>query len=148
MAYYSTKYYDHSEGLSCVFRQPNAVHSHCQYLHGYSLSFKFVFGCKDLDDKNWAVDFGGLKELKNWLHDNFDHKVVVDASDPLKHEIMALQDVGIAEVVEMNGVGCEKFAEHAFNFANELVWGGSGGRCWVQSCEVKEHGANGAIYSI
>ena len=38
-------------------------------LHGYSLQFKFTFGCDKLDNKNWAVDFGGLKPLKKWLED-------------------------------------------------------------------------------
>ena len=74
MTYYSTKTYGHNIGLACVFRQPNADHSHCHLLHGYSLAFRFTFGCKDLDNKNWAVDFGGLKPLKAWLEDKFDHK--------------------------------------------------------------------------
>ena len=42
MAYYSTKTYGHNIGLSAVFRQPNADHSHCHFLHGYSLAFKFT----------------------------------------------------------------------------------------------------------
>ena len=67
MAYYSTKHYGHNIGLSAVFRQPNADHSHCHLLHGYSLAFTFTFGCNELDNKNWAVDFGGLKPLKAWL---------------------------------------------------------------------------------
>ena len=62
--YYSTKTYGHEEGLSCMFRQPLATHSHCSLLHGYALSFSFKFGCDGLDDKNWVVDFGNLKELK------------------------------------------------------------------------------------
>ena len=70
----STKHYGHNIGLSAVFRQPNADHSHCHLLHGYSLAFTFTFGCDELDNKNWAVDFGGLKPLKKWLEDTFDHK--------------------------------------------------------------------------
>ena len=46
----------------------------------------------------------------------------------------------------MNGVGCEKFAEQAFHFANDLVSKKSNGRCYCVSCEVREHGANSAIY--
>ena len=82
MTYYSTKTYGHNIGLACVFRQPNADHSHCHLLHGYSLAFKFTFGCKELDNKNWAVDFGGLKPLKAWLEDKFDHKLALDKNDP------------------------------------------------------------------
>ena len=63
MAYYSTKTYGHNIGLSAVFRQPHADHSHCRFLHGYSLQFKFTFGSSDLDHRNWVQDFGGLKPL-------------------------------------------------------------------------------------
>ena len=61
MPHYSTKTYGHEEGLSAVFRQPNATHSHCSLLHGYSLGFRLVFSAEVLDDKNWVVDFGGLR---------------------------------------------------------------------------------------
>ena len=75
MIYKSTKHYGHNIGLSAVFRQPNADHSHCRFLHGYSLAFTFTFACEGLDNKNWAVDFGGLRPIKAWLEDMFDHKV-------------------------------------------------------------------------
>ena len=146
MAYYSTKTYGHNIGLSACFRQPHADHSHCRFLHGYSLQFKFVFSCDELDNKNWVVDFGGLKPLKKWLEDNFDHKVVLDSKDWALDNFRALEDAGLAEIVIMDGVGAEKFAEHAYNKAQELVTEMSNGRCWVVSCECAEHGANSAIY--
>ena len=40
-----------------------------QILHGYSLQFKFTFEARELDERNWVVDFGGLKPLKAWLED-------------------------------------------------------------------------------
>lgn len=144
--YYSTKTYGHEEGLSCMFRQPLATHSHCSLLHGYALSFSFKFGCDGLDDKNWVVDFGNLKELKAWLKDNFDHKHAVDKDDPEIKTFLELEEQGLSEVRVMNGVGCEKFAEQAFHFANDLVQKQSNGRCFCVSCEVREHGANSAIY--
>tara|TARA_B100001057_G_scaffold447711_1_gene487424 strand:+ start:2989 stop:3435 length:447 start_codon:yes stop_codon:yes gene_type:complete len=143
--YYSTKTYGHNIGLSACFRQPNA-HSHCKFLHGYSLQFKFTFGCDNLDERNWVVDFGGLKPLKAWLENTFDHKVVLDKTDPHMEEFVNLQSKGLAELTLLNGVGVEKFAEHAFNFANELVNQMTEGRCWVVSTECAEHGANSAIY--
>ena len=146
MPYYSTKTYGHNIGLSACFRQPHADHSHCRFLHGYSLQFKFVFGCNELDNKNWVVDFGGLKPLKAWLEDTFDHKVVLDIRDPHLGDFDALADKGLAEITTMDGVGVEKFAYHAYVFANQLVSKMTGGRCWVVSVECAEHGANSAIY--
>ena len=143
--YYSTKTYGHNIGLSACFRQPNA-HSHCKFLHGYSLQFKFVFSCDSLDERNWVVDFGGLKPLKAWLENTFDHKVVLDKEDPHMDAFVELQSKGLAELTLLNGVGVEKFAEHAFNFANNLVKEMTDNRCYVVSCECAEHGANSAIY--
>lgn len=147
MPYFSTKTYGHNIGLSAVFRQPNADHSHCHLLHGYSLQFKFTFGCSDLDEKNWAVDFGGLKELKRWLEDSFDHKTVIDSNDPHMDTFYELEKKDLAEIVVMDGVGAEKFAEHAWRFADELIRKASGDRCWCESVECAEHGANSAIYT-
>lgn len=145
MKHLSTKTYGHNIGLSAVFRQPNADHSHCHLLHGYSLAFKFTFACSNLDNKNWAVDFGGLKPLKQWLEDSFDHKVCLDEADPLLHHFHVLEDAGLCELRFFDGVGAEKFAEHAFNFADKLVRDMTGDRCWVEEVECAEHGANSAI---
>ena len=146
MTYYSTKTYGHNIGLACVFRQPNADHSHCHLLHGYSLAFRFTFGCDQLDNKNWAVDFGSLKPLKKWLEDHFDHKTAVDINDPHLDKLKELEKHDLAEIVEFDGVGAEMFAKHAFDFADKLIRDQTNNRCYVVEVECMEHGANSAIY--
>ena len=145
MPYQSTKTYGHDIGLSACFRQPNA-HSHCKFLHGYSLGFRFTFQAAELDERNWVVDFGGLKPLKAWLEDTFDHKVVLDENDPEMVKFEMLADAGLAELTVLDGVGVEMFAKHAYNFADKLVKEMSNDRCWVVEVECMEHGANSAIY--
>ena len=145
MAYFSTKRYGHSIGLSACFRQPKAQ-SHCRFLHGYSLAFKFTFGCSELDERNWVVDFGGLEALQARLETTFDHKVVLDKHEPYMDEFRALEDKGIIDIVVLDGVGVEKFAEHAYRFAVQVVNELTSGRCWVEEVECAEHGANSAIY--
>ena len=115
-------------------------------MHGYSLAFKFTFGCKELDERNWVVDFGGLKPLKKWLEETFDHKVVLDRQDPMLYKFAELENAGLAELTILDGVGVEKFAEHAWNKAQWIVDEMTDGRCWTVSCECAEHGANSAIY--
>jgi len=147
--HFSTKRYGHEIGLSSAFRQPNADHSHCHLLHGYSLAFTFKFGCNELDDKNWVVDFGGLKKLKTWLEDKFDHKLVVDLDSDSEIEfLLELEARGIAELRFFHGVGAEKFAQHAFEYANTLVREITNDRCFCVSVECSEHGANSAIYAM
>ncbi len=154
MPYQSTKTYGHELGLSACFRQHRAVHSHCSLLHGYALSFKFVFECDKLDDKNWVQDFGGLKQLKASLVDMFDHKLVIADDDPNIDDFSSLQGLGLADVVVLPAVGCEAFAKLAYDMADGLVRGhqislfakGQTNRVRVVSCECGEHGANSAIY--
>lgn len=145
MTYISTKTYGHEVGLSCCFRQWKAKHSHCQKLHGYALAIRLEFESDILDDRNWVVDFGGLKDLKTTLQNYFDHKTLIAQDDP---ELLWFQEAakrGILDLVEVPAVGCEKFAELVYNLTcdwlktNNLL-------CKLASVEVKEHGANSAIY--
>ena len=131
---------------SCAFRQWKAQHSHCQYIHGYQLKAKFWFGCLVLDDKNWAVDFGGLKDLKKILQKQFDHTVCISEDDPLLDMFKKLNDAGGCDLRIMQGVGIEKTAEWCFNTADKFIKEFSYNRCWVNKVEVWEHSENSAIY--
>jgi 6-pyruvoyltetrahydropterin/6-carboxytetrahydropterin synthase len=146
MPFYSTKTFPHSIGLSAAFRQWRAE-SHCRLIHGYALQIKFTFGTNDLDVRNWCVDFGSMKSLKTWMEDTFDHKLLVAEDDPELQTFMMLQAKDLADIVVVPATGCEKFAELIFG-ATE-IWlkdNGYAPRCWVESVEVSEHGANSAIF--
>ena len=133
---------------STAFRQWRADHSHCKYLHGYQLKAKLWFGCNELDEKNWAVDFGGLKVLKLKLQHVFDHTTTVAADDPELEVFKDLDQKGIIQLrVFENGVGIERCAEVVYEIAQEHINNLTGGRCWVDSVEVFEHEENSAIYT-
>jgi 6-pyruvoyltetrahydropterin/6-carboxytetrahydropterin synthase len=133
---------------SCAFRQYGAQHSHCQYIHGYQLKAKFWFGCKELDFRNWAVDFGGLKPLKEILQNQFDHTLCVAADDPCLDIFKQLEERGGAVLRIMpKGVGIERAAEWCFNTAQEFINSHYGDRCWVEKVEVFEHENNSVVYS-
>jgi 6-pyruvoyltetrahydropterin/6-carboxytetrahydropterin synthase len=131
---------------SCAFRQWRASHSHCKFIHGYQLKAKFWFGCKELDDKNWAVDFGGLKDLKKILQNQFDHTLCVASDDPLLTTFTQLHDNGGCDLRIMDGVGIEKTAEWCFKASDKFVREMTYNRCWVTQVEVWEHSENSALY--
>ena len=166
--YYSTKTYGNDRGLSCCFRQWRASHSHCSTLHGYSLGIKLVFECDTLDEKNWCMDFGGLKQFKAWADHMFDHTLVVAEDDPMldffKHmnEIVDIDSKNhlsklpyergaLCDLRIVPGVGCEMFAKMAYDKMAELLASGDmrypiNPTVRVKSVEVFEHGANSATY--
>jgi 6-pyruvoyltetrahydropterin/6-carboxytetrahydropterin synthase len=152
---FSTKTYTHSVGLSCVFRQWRAK-SHCRFLHGYALEVKVVFGCTETDDNGWVQDFGGLKSLKKWLEETFDHKTLIARDDPALHLFrdmsMDFKSGPLIQLVEVDRVGCESFARMIFDYVDNmmeaednLISGGTVKRVFVQSVEVREHAGNSAI---
>lgn len=141
---------------SCAFRQPNAANNRpnagnnsqrCSFVHGYKLTAKFWFGCNELDDKNWAVDFGALKELKSQLQHQFDHTLCIDAADPLLPLFKQLHEAGGCDLRVMeHGVGIERTAEYCYNAASKYIKELYGDRCWVDRVEVFEHEANSVVY--
>lgn len=145
--YRSTKTYGHEIGLSACFRQWKAE-SHCRLLHGYALAIRFEFASRELDVRNWVVDFGSLKPLKSILETTFDHTLLVAEDDPLRAAFEVLQGRGACRVVIVPGTGCERFAEMIYEVTEQwLKDAGYSPRCWLVSVEVREHGANSAIFS-
>jgi len=141
--YFSIKKYGHERGLSAAFRQWRAD-SHCKFIHGYSLEFEFEFGSDELDENNWVVDFGGLKDLEIWLRNNFDHKTLVASDDPHFSEFELLNNSDIIDMVVVESTGAEMFAKMAMEYSSNLIQKKYGERCWVESVTVREHGANSA----
>jgi len=174
--YISTKTYGNEQGLSCCFRQWRSTHSHCSLLHGYSIGVRIEFESETLDDRNWVMDFGGLKAFKSWLEYMFDHTLVIAHDDPflpMFKEMAAhgLQDQGgICDLRIVEAVGCEKFSEFAYKTMENILRAFQAGNSWflvsedgttlkefncrypvgkdvkLRSVEVFEHGANSAIY--
>lgn len=160
--FYSTKTYGNDRGLSCCFRQWRAFHSHCSLLHGYSIGIKLIFESETLDDKNWVMDFGGLKQFKSWADYMFDHTLIIAEDDPQlelfkQMALLGLQDQGgVCDLRIVQGVGCEKFAELAYNKMNEILNTLKefpdesrypiNPELRLKSVEVFEHAGNSAVY--
>jgi 6-pyruvoyltetrahydropterin/6-carboxytetrahydropterin synthase len=147
--YLSTKTYGNDRGLSCCFRQWRSSHSHCSLIHGYSIGIKLVFESETLDDRNWVMDFGGLKAFKEWSEWQFDHTTVVALDDPhlpffkemnklvtinktnnpnsdVPNERGAICDLRIVEAV-----GCEMFAKMAYDTMSEMLEAYQQGSGWT-----------------
>lgn len=172
--YISTKTYGNDRGLSCCFRQWRSTHSHCSLLHGYSIGIRLVFESETLDDRNWVMDFGGLKAFKDWTEHMFDHTLVIAKDDPhldlfLKMADLGLQDQGgVCDIRLVEAVGCEKFAELAYHVMADILKTFQADETWhfmddkeiveyaprypvgqgvrLRSVEVFEHEGNSAIY--
>lgn len=156
--YQSTKLVD---GFSTCFRQWRAK-SHCNFLHGYSISFKLIFQAQDLDDRNWVQDFGllqtKLKEntpnipkklvtIKDWFNYMFDHTTVIANDDPAYEYFDELDTHELIQIRNLPNVGCEAFAKYVYDFISQQIESDYiENRVRLLSVECIEHGKNSAIY--
>ena len=145
MPFRSGKTYGHELGLSCCFRQWKAE-SHCNKLHGYALAVELEFEGRELDKTNWIVDFGGLKDIKAWIQDHFDHKTVVAEDDPDLAVFKMMESRGVCDLVVVPRVGCEAFAQMIGFHVDAWVKAKYRGRVWLHRVTVREHGANHASW--
>jgi len=143
MIFRSTKSYP---DLGPVAYRQWRADSHCNLIHGYSLSFKFTFEAHDLDARNWVVDFGGLGSFKDLLEQNFDHTLLVASDDPEIEWYREAEKRGIARVVELPHLGCEQIAALVLEVGQ--VWLDDAGykdRVKLVEVEVREHAKNSAM---
>lgn len=148
--YQVTKTYGHERGISCAFRQ-HLSESHCNQIHGYALSFSFVFESETLNGNKWVIDFGDLRELEKQIRDRFDHKYILAKDDPAFNQICELRNLacgGILDLTILPSVGCESFAYYAYLLASPVVKLAStpSHQIKIKSVTVAEHGSNSATY--
>jgi 6-pyruvoyltetrahydropterin/6-carboxytetrahydropterin synthase len=130
-----------------------------------------IFESETLDDRNWVMDFGGLKAFKEWADWQFDHTLCVGSDDPHLEKFKALAALGkqaeggVVDLRIVEAVGCEKFAELAYCTMQQILAAYQEGVGWVhpdgrmfearypvgvgvrlRSAEVFEHAGNSAVY--
>jgi 6-pyruvoyltetrahydropterin/6-carboxytetrahydropterin synthase len=139
--YVSTKSY--RQIAPCAYRQWRA-NSHCNLIHGYAFSFGFEFETDDLDARNWVMDYGGLRPLKDKLEEWFDHTLLLAQDDPQYDEIKRLGDLGLAKITEVEKTGCEGIADFLYEYINTIFLPsyGEGERVWCSRVEVRETDSN------
>ena len=145
--YTSTK--EWHDAFPCAYRQWRAD-SHCNQIHGYSFSIRVFFGADTLDARNWCADYGGLKDLKAILEDQFDHTLLVAEDDPDMDVFKLLAERGMAKLTIIPATGCEALADMIYKFINGVYipdhWGkGEAERLWCYRVEVRETQSNMAF---
>ena len=120
----------------------------CHLIHGYSRSFRIVFGAQTMDKAGFVVDYGDLDELKHWLEANYDHTLVIDQNDPWMDTFKKMHEAGVCKlIVQEEGPGMEGTAMRICTHADEWLRKRTKGRAWVISVEAFENEKNSSIYT-
>lgn len=118
----------------------------CRLIHGYALSFYFEFESDTLDHRNWVADFGGLRPLKEFLEQFFDHKYLLATDDPNYNDIKRLEALGLLEITEVEATGCEAIADFIYKYLNSGFLKEMGfSDVWCSKVQVRETHKNMAM---
>ena len=119
---------------------------HCAFIHGYSRTATLVFKCSELDENDFVVDFGALKEVKKWMNDKFDHTLLLDQDDPLLPVFRDMEKKGACRLTVFKSVGMEGSAREVWKFVSGWLEEKYCGRVWLHSVEMRENDKNCATY--
>ena len=132
-------------GFTCAHRKWRH-HGHCAHVHGYSREFTFWFESSVRDHNGFVMEFGGLKPLKAWLDQQFDHTLLLDADDPLIPQFREIEALGGARLNLLPDVSCEGTAHFVYEHTSKWLRDVTEGRVWLVSVECRENDHNSAVF--
>ncbi len=123
--------------------------SHCSFVHGYGRYVLLTFACDLLDERDWVMDFGGLKHIKEWIEAEWDHRTLIAHDDPVIPELRVLEFAGginLNILPEGYSPGIESSCKYLYDNLNPHIKVMTEGRVWISKVEIWEHEKNSAIY--
>ena len=99
----------------------------------------------------WVMDFGYLREIKQWLEEQWDHRTLIASDDPNLEDIKQLHQLGVININIMDvekgyGPGIEASCKFVYDYVNDWAMKQSRNRVKVSKVEIWEHENNSAIY--
>ena len=123
---------------------------HCSFIHGYGRIVEMTFASDSLDRRGWVMDFGNLKEVKNWIENEWDHRVLIAHDDPLLEDFQQLDACGGININVMTsdyGPGIEESCKYIYDGSKGIIKRLTDGKVWIQKVKIYEHENNWAEYS-
>lgn len=121
--------------------------SKCAHLHGhnYRVTFTVEPDTKQLDMIGRVLDFSVIKaRLCVWLENQWDHKMLIWAEDPIGLELCDIDPDGIV-LVSFNPTA-ENMAQHLVEIIGPKELAGTG--CVLVACRIEETRKCSATYKV
>ncbi len=123
----------------------SSADNRCSFIHGHNWSFKFTFGCHDLDESGFVVDFSDLRFIRDWLADNLDHAFLHNFDDAVSLKLVG-QFPEAFRPYPLESCSAEGIAQHVFHAIDPLLKEHHGERVFLVALEVFEDAKNAAEY--
>lgn len=94
----------------------------------------------------WVMDFGAMKEVKEFLSYYFDHTFLASLDDPALEKFQALDEAGIIQLRVLHNAGMEGTAQFVYEEVSKIIHKQTQGRVRLTMVEVRENEKNSAMY--
>ena len=123
---------------------------HCAGIHGENWTIDIVLSAAELDSQNFVIDFGNLREVRDFLEDHFDHTLLLDKDDPCLPDLLALREKcpTLAKIVPMDSASAEGIAKFVHTWVQAFIFKKTNGRVKLSAVIVFEDAKNSATYSL
>lgn len=132
----------------------------CSFIHGYTKTFTFVFGCKSLDEFQWVYDYGTTSSekertmtlIKKFIQETLDHGVTTDDQDPMLSKLYEMHDLELIKLVVIpvkdgQSGSVEGLCRYIYNTFDPLLRSETNDRVWIESVTISEHHKNSSTYT-
>ena len=147
MPYRKELAYGDIRGFSCSYRywKNDSAHEDSPMLHGYALSFAFIF---ESEDKAVCQEYIETKTtwIKNYVEEIFRNTVIVANDDPLVLDFEALEKAGACDIRFVDRVGASAFAKIMFEDMAPTVLDMTENKVRLRTVKVRENGYYSASF--
>lgn len=150
MTFRATVVYGPEQGLAAAYREWRCDTGR-KLVHGTVLRFDLTFEARYVDDDGEVIDPDRLNTFRTWLRATFDGKLLVASDDPALMIFRDLADKGLADMIELPGVGRGSFAHYVACKAVEWLRvqaDGLAARVRLVSVECREPTGRSATYTL
>jgi len=125
---------------------------HCAWVHGYGRYIQFTFE-GELDERQWVMDFGDLRDVKQWLEEQWDHRLLLASDDPHLGQFKNMHALGTMSINVMDvdkgwGPGIEASCKFVHDHVAPMIDKKTDGRVKLSKIEIWEHERNSAVYTV
>ena len=94
----------------------------CKNIHGHNYDIAITIGAETLDEFGFVMDFTAVKDLcNNWIQDNWDHSVIVNADDVTWLEFLQKEKQKYFLLPENLTSSSENLAKYAFEEFSKII---------------------------
>ena len=137
----------------CVAHRNWNSGTHCARIHGYARTVEITIVARALDERQWVVDLGALRFIRELLLTEWDHRLLVSDDDPLLEDFKVVEGKGALSLnilprAEGWGPSLEGSCQHLYDLIAPRVREATGDRCRVSKVEIWEKTDNRAALVI